>query len=79
MDRDLGQLVAGSANRAAAELGNLALLVKGRCTPEEHEKLSLAIGSAVYEACELMERVFELCPGLKEDFESRLERFDRAY
>lgn len=79
MDYELGRMVAGIALAATRELGTIAPLIKSRCEPEEHEKLRLAIGSAVYESMELMERVFELCPGLREEFEARLQKYDRAY
>jgi hypothetical protein len=46
---------------------------------KEREVLKLAIGSAVYEAMELMERIFELCPGLRDEFGARLEKFGRTY
>jgi hypothetical protein len=79
MDIELGRMIAGAATRAAVELGDLALLVKGHVTPEEREVLRLAIGSAVFEAGEVRERVFALCPGLREEFESRLEKYLRSY
>ncbi|GAA0564843.1 hypothetical protein [Rhizomicrobium electricum] len=79
MDIELGRMVAGAANRAGAELGDLALLIKDHVTPEEREVLRLAIGSAVFETGELMERVFALCPGLREEFEGRLEKYLRCY
>jgi hypothetical protein len=79
MDIELGRMVAGSANYAAAEIGNLMPFIKDRVSEQEGEKLRLAIGSAVYETMEIMERVFELCPGLKEEFEARLEKYDRCY
>jgi len=79
MDRDLARMVAGNAIIAARQLGDLALLIKDRCDDKEREVLKLAIGSAVYAAMELQKRVFELSPGLREEFEQRLAKYDRTY
>lgn len=79
MDRELGRMVAGNANRIAVEIGDLARLIKDHVAKDEGDGLRLAIGSAVYETMEIMERIFELCPGLKEEFEVSREKYLRSY
>ena len=79
MDRELARMLAGNALRAASDIGNLTILIKNYCTAEEQETLRLAVGSAAYEAGLVAERVFELCHGLKDEFEARIVIFERLY
>jgi hypothetical protein len=79
MDKDLAWIVAGAATVAGRELGDLVPLLKEHCDPEAYDKLVDAIGSAIYETAEVRERVFELSPGLREEFEARLHKFGRQY
>lgn len=80
MDRDVAQMIANTAARCSQQIGELAILVKENCTQAEHAELSNAIGSAVYELMSgLMGKVFELSPGLEQEFDARLERFGRSY
>jgi hypothetical protein len=79
MDKDVAQIVAMTAARCSNEIGELAIVVKEHCGDSERVTLSPAIGSAVFELRELMARVFALSPGLEEEFEARLKKFDRSY
>jgi hypothetical protein len=77
MDKELARLIVNAANRSQRELADIAPLIKEHCSTEEHGVLSLAIGSAIYEAGLVMERVFELQPGIKDEFKARLDKFGR--
>jgi hypothetical protein len=77
MDKELAKLLVNAAYRSQRELADIAPLIKEHCSTEEHGVLSLAIGSAIYEANLITERIFELLPELRDEFEARLNKFGR--
>jgi len=77
MDKELAMLIVNAAIRSQRELGDIVPLIKEHCTPEEYNVLLLATGSAIYEASLIMERVYDLHPKLKDEFEGRLNKFGR--
>lgn len=77
LDKELAKLIVNSAVRSGRELADIVPLIKEHCNAETYNVLSLAIGSAIYETGLVMDRVFDLHPDLKEEFEGRLSKFGR--
>jgi hypothetical protein len=79
MDRELTQMVLMTASRTMIELGGLPPIVNRHGEPDRDEPIKLAIGSAIYEIGLLMDRVFEMYPDLKQEYEARGNKYGRPY
>lgn len=79
MNKELAQMVLMTALRARLELGDLAPIVGQHGEATTDEPIKLAIGAAVYELGELVDRVFDQHPDLRQEYEARRNKYGRPY
>jgi len=79
MDREIAQMIVGTASRAAMEIGNLMPLLKQHGDGEKDNPVRQAIASAVYEVGLIYDQVFAQHPDLRQEIEARLNKYRRSY
>ena len=78
MERDLARHVIRAAFRTARELGALLAPLKQHLDEEEYKAYARRIATAIHTIdVELVDPLYASQPGLKDEVEASLERYDR--
>jgi len=80
VDRELAQLIAITAFRASADLGDLLHPLKDNCSPEEYEKFSKALATCSADIyLDVLRPIYEMHPSLEKEFEEKVQRYGRVF
>lgn len=77
MDREVAQIVATTASRAASELAGLVPFLKEHGEGDKDSAARHAIASAIYEVGLICDVAFAQYPDLKTEFETRVRKYGR--
>ena len=80
MEKELAKLVALTAFRSSAELGNLIPLLREHCDEDEYRRLGAAIATASAEISrQILQYIFATHPELEAEIEANVSKFGRAF
>jgi hypothetical protein len=80
MDREVALMVALTAARVRVEFGDLIPVLKEHADAETHRTFVIALARVMTEInSELIDRVFDMFPDIKSEFESRHNKYGRTY
>jgi hypothetical protein len=78
MDIDVARHVVRGVLRSAQELQQLIHLLKDHCETEEYETYVRGIGTAIHTMhVEVMERAFAAHPGLEQEVDAMMAKYER--
>jgi len=80
MEKELAKLVALTAFRSSAELGNLIPLLREHCDEDEYRHLGAAIAAVSAEISgQILRNIFATYPQLEAEIEANVHKFGRAF
>jgi len=80
MERELSQLVATTAFRASADVGNFLSSLKGNCSPEEYEKFSMPLAECSADIyLKVLKPIFQMHPLIEKEFDEKVQKYGRVF
>lgn len=80
MDKDLAKFIALTAFKSSKKLTDLVPFLKEHCGEAEYKCYGRALAAASAEiSLQVLNKVFTDYPDIKQDFESKMQKYDRVF